>query len=365
MATVSTDKKDESTCPSSPQTPLGKGVATAPATSKKEDEPVAMVPRSLMECVDPVGIVETMVNFDYNRVIWSHVVGLLTFHTLGLLGLMKMLTGHVSCATLLLCLGLHVVGAIGFTAGYHRRFSHRAYKAHHAIDIMWTVLGTFASQPSIYHWASDHRVHHNYSETEADPHTAERGLFFAHIGYLCVHRSKEFLQRLKECNLADLHKDPLVMWQDENFVPFTMFLNGILPTFICYFIFGEELLTSFLVACGRSLLTFHATLSVNSFAHWMGDHPYDARIYPVENYIVALVTVGEGWHNFHHAFQTDYRTSDREDPLYLKIFLNPTSLIIDSLAAIGLVSNRVSTPKDIIQKHKAKYGWKALKSKSH
>jgi len=328
-----------------------------------ELESVKVEPRTLLSCIDPVGIIVALSKFDWSRIVWRSVLVQVVLHSLGGLGWKLILNGEVMYQTVLFSLAVHVIAAVGITAGYHRRWSHRTYKSHKSVDVLLMLMGTLATQNSIYDWARDHRVHHKYSETKADPHNADAGLFFAHMGWLMVRKHEDVKEKGKTCSMKDLEKDQLVMWQHRNYLWFTFVLAVILPTILPAFLFGENLIKAYFVAFSRILLTLHATWCVNSLAHWWGDHPYDARIFPVENAMVAMITVGEGWHNYHHTFQHDYRASNRIDPFYLKIFLNPTSIFIDTLAAVGLVWNRNKTPSKIVQEHSAKYGRTCLKSK--
>ena len=104
-------------------------------------------------------------------------------------------------------------GGLGVTAGAHRLWSHRAYKAKLPLRIFLMCMQTYALQDDIYHWCRDHRVHHKYSETDADPHNANRGLFFSHMGWLLVKKHPLVKQKGNTVQLNDLLEDPVVRWQ--------------------------------------------------------------------------------------------------------------------------------------------------------
>lgn len=194
-----------------------------------------------------------------------------------------------------------------------------------------------ANQTSLYHWCRDHRVHHKHSETNADPHNATRGFFYAHIGWLWLKKEKDVVLAGKEMDFTDLLDDPVVRFQHKLDPIFPQFMCFAVPTYICKYGWGENAYYAFLVAgCLRYMWVKHCTFLVNSAAHLYGDHPYDVTSYPAENPFVSWMAIGEGWHNWHHKYPYDYATSE------FGIFsqYNPTKLLIDILAALGLVWNR-------------------------
>lgn len=105
------------------------------------------------------------------------------------------------------------VTGFGITAGAHRLWSHRAYKAKWPLKVLLTILFTVTGQRDIYLWALDHRVHHKYSETDSDPHDARRGFFFSHIGWLVMTAHPDVIEKRKIIDMSDLEADPIVMWQ--------------------------------------------------------------------------------------------------------------------------------------------------------
>lgn len=108
---------------------------------------------------------------------------------------------------------------LGVTAGAHRLWSHRSYKAKWPMRLILTIFHTIAFQDSIYHWVRDHRMHHKYSETDADPHNTSRGFFYSHIGWLLCKKHPEVTLKGKALNLSDLQNDPLVMFQHKWVTP--------------------------------------------------------------------------------------------------------------------------------------------------
>ena len=189
----------------------------------------------------------------------------------------------------------------GITVGVHRLWSHRSYSASFPVRMFLMLCNSIANQGSIYHWARDHRVHHKYSETDADPHNAMRGFFFAHMGWLYVKKHPEVIRAGKELDFSDLHEDPVVMFQKKLDPFFTLYMCFVFPAQIAVKFWGESFWPAFFVAGAlRYMMVLHFTWLVNSAAHLYGDHPYDVVSYPSENPYVSFFAVGEGWHNWHH-----------------------------------------------------------------
>merc|ERR1712216_393456 len=173
---------------------------------------------------------------------------------------------------------------------------HRSYSAAFPVRFFLMLCNSIANQGSIYHWARDHRVHHKYSETHADPHNAMRGFFFAHMGWLYVKKHPDVIKAGKELDFSDLHEDPVVMFQKKLDPFFTLYMCFVFPAQIAVKFWGESFWPAFFVAGAlRYMLVLHFTWLVNSAAHLYGDHPYDVVSYPSENPYVSFFAVGEGW----------------------------------------------------------------------
>lgn len=198
------------------------------------------------------------------------------------------------------------------------------------------LCNSIANQGSIYHWSRDHRVHHKFVETDADPHNALRGFFFAHMGWLLVKKHPNVIKAGRGMDFSDLLEDPLVRFQKAVDPWFSLYMCYVMPAQVASYGWGENFWTAFLVAGGfRYCCVLHFTWLVNSAAHLMGDHPYDMDVYPAENPIVAFFAVGEGWHNWHHKYPFDYATSE----FGVSSQFNPSKLVIDACAALGLAWN--------------------------
>ena len=243
---------------------------------------------------------------------------------------------HCNYETLVGLWILYIVSGFGITAGAHRLWTHKSYKA--AAVYRWVVmfLNCMANEGSILNWTLDHRVHHKYSETRADPHNALRGFFFAHVGWLLVKKDPRVKCAGKHIPIDDLKAMPEVMFQ-KRWDPFlSMFSCFVLPSFIGN-LWGETAYNSFMIlGVFRYICVLNGTWTINSVAHMYGTHPYDPASHPAESPVSSFMSLGEGWHNYHHAFPSDYATS--EFGWYEQ--WNPTRLFIDACAWIGLVYDR-------------------------
>lgn len=149
-------------------------------------------------------------------------------------------------------------------------------------------------QNHIYEWCRDHRVHHQHSETDADPHNAKRGFFFAHMGWLMVRKNPEVIAEGKRISLADLWADPVVRWQQRFYYPLTLLLVILLPALLPIYGWGELPSHAFALAVARYQIALHGTWCINSVAHLYGQKPYDERIGPVDGYVLGTLALGEG-----------------------------------------------------------------------
>jgi len=239
--------------------------------------------------------------------------------------------------TLLLAFLLWPISGFGITGGVHRLWAHRSYKANGFYRFVVMLANSIANQGSIYHWSRDHRVHHKHSETDADPHNATRGFFFAHMGWLLVKKHPDIVKAGKQLDFSDLENDWVVMFQKKLDPWFALFMCYVLPGLIGAYFWGEDFWLGFWVAGGlRYCAVLHFTWCVNSAAHLYGDHPYDPQSWPAENPFVSYVAIGEGWHNWHHKYPYDYAASEYG----IASQFNPTKLTIDLCASLGLVSDR-------------------------
>jgi len=242
-----------------------------------------------------------------------------------------------SAESLLFAFILWPISGFGITVGVHRLWSHRSYEAAFPLRAFLMLCNSLANQGSIFHWARDHRVHHKFSETDADPHNATRGFFFAHMGWLFVKKHPDVIKAGRELDFTDLLEDPVVMFQKKLDPWFTLYVCFVMPAQVASRCWGEDFWNAFFV-CGalRYAIVLHFTWLVNSAAHLYGDHPYDVLSYPSENPLVSFCSIGEGWHNWHHKYPFDYAASE----FGVSSQFNPSKLFIDLMAMLGLVWDR-------------------------
>ena len=283
------------------------------------------------------------------QVVWMSVLRISIAHLLGICGMF--LAPFAKWPTWIFLFIASVISAFGVTAGAHRLWAHKSYKARLPIKILLMLLDCLAFQNDILEWCRDHRLHHKYSETNADPHNAKRGFFFAHMGWLMMRKHPDVLIKGRNIDLSDLHRDPVVMFQHKYYYVLALFCSVLIPTFIPWYFWNEPLYMSFLT-CGtfRYIFSLHVTWLVNSAAHLWGKKPYDQKINPSENLLVSLLAIGEGFHNYHHTFPFDYATSEW-GPTF-----NITTCIIDFFGLLGLVYDRKQVSSDSIDKVRKRIG---------
>jgi stearoyl-CoA desaturase (delta-9 desaturase) len=195
---------------------------------------------------------------------------------------------------------------LGITAGYHRLWSHTSYKATLPLKIYLAAVGAGAVEGSIRWWSRGHRAHHRYTDTEKDPYSVRKGLLYSHIGWMVM---KQNPKRIGRTDITDLNDDPVVVFQHTHYIKCVLTMGLIFPTMVCGLGWGDWLGGFIYAGILRIFFVQQATFCVNSLAHWLGDQPFDDRNSPRDHVITALVTLGEGYHNFHHEFPSDYRNA--------------------------------------------------------
>ncbi|TNN80913.1 Acyl-CoA desaturase [Liparis tanakae] len=273
--------------------------------------------------------------------VWRNIILMSILHGAALYGLV--LLPSASVATLAWSVVCYFISALGVTAGAHRLWSHRSYKASFPLRVFLALANSMAFQNDIFEWARDHRVHHKYSETDADPHNATRGFFFAHVGWLMVRKHPDVIEKGKKLELSDLKADEVVMFQKRHYKLSVVLLCFGVPTFVPWYFWGESLSVAYFVpGLLRYAVMLNATWLVNSAAHIWGNRPYDKTINPRENLIVVLSAIGEGFHNYHHTFPFDYATSE------FGIKLNFTTAFINTMCFLGLAKDPKKVSKEVI-----------------
>lgn len=231
--------------------------------------------------------------------------------------------------------GLVLTGLTIFSisAGYHRLFSHRAYEARPLVRLFLLIFGAGAFQNSVLTWSADHRRHHSRTDTELDPYNAQRGFWHSHIGWVFHKPDAD----IPVSSVHDLERDPLVLWQHRHFGKIGILAGLVLPALIGL-AFGD-IVGGFVVGAAlRLLVCYHATFAINSFAHRFGTRPYSDKTSARDSLFVALLSMGEGYHNFHHAFPADYRNGAGRHQY------DPTKWVLWLLERLGSVHHLKRTP---------------------
>jgi len=229
-----------------------------------------------------------------------------------------------------------LTGMLGITAGAHRLWSHKSYEASWLVRLVFMMANSGAHQGSIYHWVRDHRMHHRFTDTELDPHSIQYGFWYSHIGWLFFKKNQALKEAASMIDMDDIKKDSIVMFQHKNYMILSHLFCFALPAVYGWFQWNSAWIGYFYFGVLKWILLLHATWCVNSVAHFWGMTPYNPRLSAKQNTVTSIVAVGEGWHNYHHAYPYDYKASEFN---WIREW-NPTTLLLDGLACLGLVWNR-------------------------
>ncbi len=230
---------------------------------------------------------------------------ILAAHVLAVAAVLYMCLVEFSWWTLGLGLFYAWICTLSISAGYHRLFSHPTHRAHAVLRAMYLFFGAASIQNSALKWSSDHRIHHGQVDRKDDPYNIRKGLWWAHMGWV-LHAAPE----PDFANVPDLKKDKLVMLQHRYYLLTAILSAGVLP--LCLgFLWGDPIGALLVAGFLRLVLEWHSTFSINSIAHKIGSRPYSLANSARDSFITALVTMGEGYHNFHHRFANDYRNGVR------------------------------------------------------
>lgn len=229
-----------------------------------------------------------------------------------------------------------ILTGVGIGSGYHRLWSHRAYEASPALQWFLAIVGGMSLQNSILIWSARHRVHHRYvDDNDKDPYSIGRGFWFAHVGWMLKdYRSGEVDYSV----VPDLQKNPIVMWQHRHYLELVLATNILLPLGLGFLV-GDPIGVFLLAGLARLVLNHHFTFFINSLAHMWGKQPYTDENTAKDNWFLSIFTYGEGYHNFHHIFQSDYRNGIR----WFAIDLN--KWFIATAASLGLARGLRRTPQ--------------------
>ncbi len=260
---------------------------------------------------------------------WINLTFFIVSPIVAILGVIwRLQTTGVPWQTWALAVVMAYATGFGITAGYHRLFSHKSYEAAWPVRLALLLFGGAAFQASALWWSSEHRYHHRFVDSDDDPYGINKGFWYAHIGWLVARREQE----LGLTNVKDLQKDPLVAWQHRYFYPLALVMSFGFPA--VFALLWNDPWGGFMVAgVARLVLVQHFTWCINSVAHTFGRQTYSDRHSSRDSGLMAFFTYGEGYHNFHHEFPSDYRNGIRWYQW------DPTKWLIHALAWCGLSRN--------------------------
>jgi len=259
---------------------------------------------------------------------WSTIIFVAGYHLALLIALPLYVTWKTPSLTLIgFSLFLLIGSLMSITAGYHRLYAHRTYKVHKSIESVLLFFGTLAVEGSVFQWAYDHRLHHNHVDTEGDPYGTQKGFWHSHLLWMFKNRDMS-----DERYLADLKQNKLLVFQDR-YYGWLLAGTNVLAVVAAFWLTGDILGSIVFAFLLRMFLGHHCTWFINSLAHMWGSKPYSLEHSAVNNFILALLTYGEGYHNYHHTFAGDYRNGVRwyqfDPPKYMIWFLSKIGLATD------------------------------------
>ena len=262
---------------------------------------------------------------------WGTIIYMAIIHSIALFALIpsNFSWSALGVAFLLYC----ITAGVGITLGFHRLVAHRSFEVPKLLEYFLIFCGTLAGQGSPLDWIGLHRIHHQYSDTDFDPHNSLKGFYWSHLGWmLCKNPANEKISRYTR----DISGDRFYQFCHYGMIPIQLILAAFL-----YYLGGFPFLIWGVFV--RLVVVFHCTWFVNSATHKFGYKTYDSGDTSLNCWWVALLTFGEGWHNNHHAFQYSARHGLKRSEIDL------TWIMIKTLAFFGLAKNIKLPPKKAIQ----------------
>lgn len=227
---------------------------------------------------------------------WKNLSIVTTFHLLAIPALFMFSWENVAA----MLIGNWIVGSLGIGLGYHRLLTHRSFKAPKWLEYTLTVFGALAIQDDAPKWVATHRIHHKFTETDQDPHSTRPGFWWAQIGWILLGTANDHDEATLKKYVPDLMKDKFHATLAKYY-----YIPIIVSAFVLFAIGGWAMVLWGVFV--RVVVGWHTTWFVNSLAHIFGKRPFATNDDSTNNWFVALLTFGEGWHNNHHAFPTSAR----------------------------------------------------------
>ena len=234
----------------------------------------------------------------------------------------------------------YIVTALAVTTCYHRLLSHKSFAVSKWFEAVLLLISSSAMEGPALGWVRNHRAHHRWLDTDKDPYDAKKGLWWSHMGWAIQPYDPE---RVAEVDVSDLTNDELVMIQHNYYMVFALSLGFIFPSLFCGLLWGDYAGGFWLGGITKMAIIIQSAFCVNSLAHWDGEHTYCESTTPVDNFFVNVITTGEGFHNFHHAFPYDYRGTNQTWAY------DPIKWFIASLKFLGLAHDLKAFPDPLIE----------------
>lgn len=275
---------------------------------------------------------------------WDTFSFVVIYHLL-ILALLPAFISVASWGAFWLFLVTYIIGGMTITVGYHRLYSHKAYNANPTFE--WAILigSALSFEMSALKWSHDHRIHHNHIDTDKDPYSIKKGFWYAHILWLF-----DYQRVYDESLVTDLLKNPRVVFQNRYYLQIVIAVN-LAVFFFGWAVLGSALASFFMGFLVRLAMIHHSTWFINSLCHTFGSKSYARELSAVDNAILAVLTFGEGYHNYHHAFAADYRNGIRW------YHFDPSKWTIWVASKLGMVTklrviNDVTVQKSLVMKDK-------------
>jgi len=276
---------------------------------------------------------------DHDDVVYPAAIPFLLVH----IACFAAIWSGVTWQAVAICIALYWLRIFAIGAGYHRYFSHRAYSTSRLFQFVLAFMAQSSAQKSVLWWASKHRHHHRHSDTEDDVHSPRHtGFLYSHVGWIFSRKH----DTADLTHIADLTRYPELVWLHK-----LELLPAILLAALCYVIAGwPGLIVGFLWS---TVLVYHATFCINSLAHVVGRKRYVTGDDSRNNWLLAVFTMGEGWHNNHHAYQSSARQG------FKRWEIDPTYYLLRILERIGLVWD-LKTPPEPVLRNEQRLGSKVI-----
>jgi len=270
---------------------------------------------------------------------WAGIFFFIVIHFIGLIGApLYSIHYGVSAGEWALFLTWFICTSMAITVGYHRLFAHVTYKTQPWIRFLLLFFGAATFEQSALKWASQHRQHHQFTDTERDPYNISRGFWYAHVGWILFYK-----HRVNYDNVPDLQQCPLVMSQHHLYTLWSIGAGIVIPVVIGFCI-GHPVGAFIFAVNLRLILVLHSAFFINSYAHMFGTRGFDGRISARDHWLGAILTNGEGYHNFHHKHPNDYRNGIRW------YHWDPSKWLIFSLSKLNLAWELKKTPHSHLSK---------------